>query len=210
MTKKILVAATLLMAISASAGPLGNQHNRHLRCLRKADPQGQMNVQQTLSALVNKCGFNPGMSAQSFVGKYARMMPSQCVNGGHIDLARLAQQHSRSFNRAQLNQLRKVQSIIRTRSLTDASRTLNQMHRRAQSQFRSSSREDQAVLAAMDIGAASAKFWAREGRQSFTFAKWWQVVLGDVAGGVVGGIFGGGVGAVGLGTACSKLVADKT
>lgn len=38
-------------------------------------------------------------------------------------------------------------------------------------------------------------------------AKWWQVVLADVAGGIVGGVFGGGVGAVGLGTACSGAVA---
>lgn len=210
MTKKFMVAAILLLALSASARQIGQDHNRLLDCLLRQDPHGQMGVAQTLQTLVDRCRFNPGMSTGEFVKKYSRLVPRAILTGGDIDLARLAQKHSRNFTQQQLNQLRKVQSIIRTRPLMDAARTLKQMHRNESSRLRAQSNESQAVLAAMDIGASSAKFWAQKSQNSYTLAKWWQVVLGDVAGGVVGGIFGGGVGAVGLGTACSKLVAEKT
>jgi hypothetical protein len=68
---------------------------------------------------------------------------------------------------------------------------------------------DISVLAALDIGARASLYWGAQntGNPGALKAKWWQVVLGDVAGGIVGGIFGGGVGAVGLGSACSGYVA---
>lgn len=73
---------------------------------------------------------------------------------------------------------------------------------------------DLAVLAGLSTARHSLHYWTVENPweqggepQAAKKAKWWQVVLADVAGGIVGGIFGGATGAVGLGTACSGAVA---
>jgi hypothetical protein len=70
-----------------------------------------------------------------------------------------------------------------------------------------------AVLAGVSIAQASLAYWSdiwlnEDATFSANGPKWWQVVAADVAGGIVGGVFGGGVGAVGLGTAASKIVGD--
>lgn len=73
---------------------------------------------------------------------------------------------------------------------------------------------DTAVWAALSIAANSIVYWEEHFDPSDDVVasaagpKWWQVAAADVAGGIVGGVFGGGVGAVGLGTAASKIVAD--
>ena len=71
-----------------------------------------------------------------------------------------------------------------------------------------------AVLAGIAIAKKSLGYWSdiwldEDAAEPFASGpKWWQVVTADVAGGIVGGIFGGGAGAVGLGTAASKVVGD--
>lgn len=73
---------------------------------------------------------------------------------------------------------------------------------------------DTAVWAALSIAGNSIAYWedafdpSDDVVASASGPKWWQVAAADVAGGIVGGVFGGGVGAVGLGTAASKIVAD--
>lgn len=207
--KRFTTIAALMAAFSLSAAQLGQQHNKHLDCLRRADPSGGASATETLRMLVDRCGFRPGMPTRQFVAQYARLIPREIISGAPINLSAVARQHAQSFTREHFSVLNRIQNVIETKTLKEASRTLGRMHAHAKSQFRSRSQADTAVLAALDIGASSARYWDRErdGSGGHQRAKWWQVVLGDVAGGIVGGVFGGGVGAVGLGTACSKLVA---
>lgn len=214
MKKNSFVYALLLstcFAFSSQAGTAGAQHNRLLDCMRRLDPQNRMNVQQVFESLVTRCRFNPGMPTGEWLRQFVPLVPRQLQGGtAGASLAEMLAPYESKFNSQQMGFLRKANEILSGQSGDAVARQLAQLYRDA-SQALGSSQLDQAVVNGLDIGASSAMYWGGGHRPSPTDptmqVKWWHVVAADVAGGIVGGVFGGGVGAVGLGVGCSKLVA---
>lgn len=210
--RRSLLAAA--MAFVGFAGPahaagnpmdsVGEQHNAFLACLLKNDPDGRMDP---FHVIIDVCGLEAGASGDEFSKVYSPLIPSN-------PLAPLAEQIApvrREFSDAQYAYLAKMEEILSTQTPEQAAKSLDALESSA---VRSLKREnaDLAVLSGLATARHSLQFWTG-GTSGGTppvamKAKWWQVVLGDVAGGIVGGIFGAGVGAVGLGTACSAAVAN--
>jgi hypothetical protein len=210
--RRSLLAAA--MAFVGFAGPahaannpmdfVGKQHNTTLDCLLKNDPYGELNP---FAVIIDRCMFEAGATSAEFSKVYTPLIPND-------PLAPLAEQIApvlREFSDDQYAYLAKLEVILSTQTPEEATLSLDELESSA---VRSLKREnaDLAVLSGLATARHSLRFWTggtSEGTPPVALkAKWWQVVLGDVAGGIVGGIFGAGVGAVGLGTACSAAVAN--
>jgi len=198
-----LLAVLFAGAASAqikSANPMnyvGEQHNAYLACLQKVNADGKSNP---LEALVDQCGFKPEQPADEFIQEYTELMPENLL----APLSQMLAPHRKAFNDRQYSVALEIERVLSTQSPEQAARSLADLENKA---VQSLGREtaDLAVLSGVATARHSLIFWTQSPPQAR--AKWWQVVLADVAGGIVGGVFGGGVGAVGLGTACSGAVA---
>jgi hypothetical protein len=202
-------AVTLLVVLSAgvasaqSSNPMnyvGEQHNAYLGCLQSVDPTGKSNP---LEVLVKDCGFESEQPADEFIKEYSELMPADQL----APLSAKLEPYRREFNDKQYAFALEIERILSTQSPDQAARSLDVLEANA---VKSLGREkaDLAVLSGVSTARFSLRFWQSNPPAPQAKAKWWQVVLGDVAGGIVGGIFGGGIGAVGLGTACSQAVAS--
>ncbi|XXF77954.1 hypothetical protein P2318_33620 [Myxococcaceae bacterium GXIMD 01537] len=223
---RLFLTAGALVAGAASAqenpmNAVGEQHNGMLACLMAEDPS---NKENPFAVLVERCGFKPETSNEEFIETYSQLVPE---NLG-APLSQVLKPYRGHFNDIQFSYLLKVDSILASQDPQRAAESLARLEADA---VKTLGREpsDLAVLSGLSTARYSTCIWGDGGcTPSWPFpwprpkprwpdyggfekqakAKWWQVVLGDVAGGIVGGIFGGGVGAVGLGAACSKAVAS--
>jgi hypothetical protein len=199
----VLVVLFAGVASAQSSNPMnyvGEQHNAYLGCLQKVDPEGKSNP---LEVLVKSCGFESEQPADEFIQEYSALMPADLLAPMSVKL----EPYRREFNDKQYALALEIERILSTQSPDQAAKSLDALEAKA---VVSLGREntDLAVLSGVSTARFSLRFWQSSGSPVPAKAKWWHVVLGDVAGGIVGGIFGGGVGAVGLGTACSKAVAS--
>lgn len=203
--RSALTVLVLFSASVASAGGInpmesvGEQHNLYLGCLQTLDPKGERNA---FEVLVKDCGFEAGMPAGEFVETYSQLMPRDL----EAPLDVMLKDVRGKFTAEQYSYLSRIESVLSSQSPEEAARALEALEAEAVSSLGGKA-EDLAVLGGLATARYSLSFWQKNPPVAMK-AKWWQVVLGDVAGGVVGGIFGGGVGAVGLGTACSQAVAS--
>ncbi|XXF77909.1 hypothetical protein P2318_33390 [Myxococcaceae bacterium GXIMD 01537] len=208
----LLGAAVALAGFAAPAHAAGNpmayvgeQHNSILACIIENDPVG---FEDPFYIIIDICLFNAGVPSAEFSKAYSPLIPRN-------PLAPLAEQIAparEAFSDAQYAYISKIESILSTQSPEQAAKSLDALETQAVRSLKRGE-ADLAVLSGLATARSSLKFWtAGDGTGTpppqAAKAKWWQVVLGDVAGGIVGGIFGGGVGAVGLGTACSAAVAN--
>ncbi len=217
--KKLLFSLILLLgsASAVNAGEFGEAHNRYLDCLRKTLPRGPVAARDIMSALLNNCRYTPpSANASNFVETYGRLLESTMRSLQAGGLTAVLNSYSDRFTAMHMGYLNQIESIVKAQNPREAITTLNRLHAEATRQFRSNPNSpnrgtvnsDVAVLAAIDIAASSIQYWERNApaNEMRMMVKWWQVVLADVAGGIVGGVFGAGVGAVGLGGACSAAV----
>eukprot|EP01147_Barroeca_monosierra_P011276 gene11276-3316_t len=198
----------------------GRLHNQYLACLRKITVK---NPSETLKALSGICNFDHSTvnsDLSQFINRYSRLaqyvLKASSINGA-LKLANifLSEEHI-SFIQA-------LDDVLSDKnSPQQAVRQLIDLEAKAVLAFGSSeSPENTSLYCGLSIARASLHYWLQDflevepvpnrdnaDRPKRAKPKWWQVVAADCAGGIVGGIFGGGVGAVGLGTACSKIVAD--
>lgn len=190
---------------------IGAAHNALLACLREADPQGLVSP---FALMVDACPL-AGAGAETLNG-FEREFDTKFGTADAI-VRRWIEAWSEQFDDdtysvAQRRYLLELGEMIHALDEGfDSNRALfglQLLERRALSELVADG--DAPVLMGLNIAVASFSYW-----NDVDFVppaagppKWWQVTLADVAGGVVGGIFGGGVGAVGLGTAASKIVGD--
>lgn len=150
-----------------------------------------------------------------------------------MSLVQLLEPYAEYLTCANFETAAEIQSILEAGDdgLGNVVRELGMLYLRTRRRSGGRTEGDLAMLNGIDIARFSSRFWLKDaglignepgkkGKKKFQQqqqqerkkkkkrkAKWWQIVVADVAGGVVGGIFGGAVGAVGLGTAASQIVA---
>lgn len=214
-TRRTLTAAAAAVLALAGTGAqaagnpyeyVGEQHNIILACILENDPYGKMDPFYTI---IDICLFDAGMSSKEFSAQYTPLMPADLT----VSLDEMLKPYRESFNDTQYAFLSETERILSTQDPKQAAVSLDELETKAVETLSGKEPGDVAVLAGLSTARHSLQFWTGATtspvRQSMSQAKakWWQVVLADVAGGIVGGVFGGGVGAVGLGTACSGAVA---
>jgi hypothetical protein len=202
-TVLVVLCAGVASAESNPMESVGEQHNLYLGCLQKVDPDGKSNP---LEVLVKNCGFESEQPAEEFIKQYSALMPEDHL----APLSAKLEPYRREFNDRQYAFALEIERILSTQTPEESAKSLAALEAKAVVSL-GREKADLAVLSGMSTARFSLAFWQSNSEDPKPRkAKWWQVVLGDVAGGIVGGIFGGGVGAVGLGTACSQAVASLT
>ncbi|MGZ3458814.1 MAG: hypothetical protein ACXU86_09970 [Archangium sp.] len=200
--RAVIVLAALFSGAAFAQNPMdyvGQQHNEYLGCLERVNPDASRNP---LEVLVTDCGFQPEQPADEFIQEYTALMPEDQLAPLSVKL----EPYRAEFNDQQYGFALEIENILSTQTPDEADKALEALEANA---VESLGREkaDLAVLSGLSTARYSLRFWQANPPAQAKKAKWWQVVLGDVAGGIVGGVFGGGVGAVGLGAACSNAVA---
>lgn len=210
--KRLMVCMFLMGSIGGIAGNIGEAHNSYLDCFEASLPDGKASLLDLLDTLVQNCHFIPNeYDYAEFITNYSLLGESTIANFEEGGLDAVIAPYRRRLGPNHLEYLFILEDIlVESISFQEAFDRLSSLYDDAVSKLCGRSNADIAVLAAIDIAASSSLYWGprEDGASQRTLkAKWWQVVLADVAGGVVGGLFGGGAGAVGLGSACSGFVA---
>jgi hypothetical protein len=215
MFKHIIHSLGLVLLLSGPASAsvpgtinYGEQHNAYLDCFFKVLPAGQKSIIDLLDALVQSCGYQVDDYAE-FITNYSILAQNTLNDLNNGGLSAVIAPYIRRFPILHQQYIQEIEMILNAGlDYFDAYVRLEALYYEASALLCGQSDIDISVLAALDIGAHASLYWGPQnaGNPGALKAKWWQVVLGDVAGGIVGGIFGGGVGAVGLGSACSGYV----
>ena len=187
----------------------GDQHNRLVLCV-KSQSTRNLTIERVMRIAATQCGLDKSIlrMTQSLVD----LAPPSCQNPSSDEpgIEELADDRRYGLSDQHLRWLTTMEGILQNNRPSDAIKKLEQLQKQAKRSLNMDDVHEAAVFMGLDIALHSARLWTRGPIQLPFLAKWGQVVLGDAVGGVVGGIFGGGVGAVGLGTACSTLIAEKT
>ncbi len=199
---------TVLISLPGYSDQYGEAHNKYLSCFNEVLPGGRASILDVLDALVVNCGY-PVQDYAAFISDYSFLAENTLLNLQDGGIERVIAPYARKLKQTHKDFLISIEKIlVNTDSFKEAYQNLEDLYKQASDKL-CGSQADIATLAAIDIAAHSALYWGpqAESKAVTMKAKWWQVVLADAAGGVVGGLFGGGVGAVGLGSACSGYVA---
>lgn len=191
------------------AGGWGQAHNAYLICFDNVFQGRSPSIIDLLDALVQNCQY-PAADYAEFMTNYSLLAESTLSNLEMGGLSAVVAPYKRRLGPLHRDYLAKIELILdNSLDFNFAYQQLEALYQDAQQHFCTNTKSDIAVLAAIDIAANSTLYWGPRDSTSPSplKSKWWQVVVADVAGGVVGGLFGGGVGAVGLGSACSGYVA---
>ena len=198
----------LLGATSAQAGNpmerVGIEHNVYLGCLMRET--SDQNI-PALARLVDECGLRVGMSTDAFVAHYQPQLNQNYDDSVVLQVAR----YRSSFTPEQFAYFEQIDRIFS--SAGDEAQIQSQLARlesHAIANLGSKSRAEQAVFAALSTAQYSLQFWSERGGDAprVQKAKWWQIVLSDLAGAAVGTLLGGPVLGGGLAATCSAGAAS--
>lgn len=210
--KWFLMSLAVGYSVTSGAAEIGAAHNRYLDCLRRSFSMPQSSIHVLLKTLISRCHYEPPLrSGDEFLKLYADLGEQILRDSLREGLEKAIAPYITQFNDVHLAYLQEIENIVKNQPSLEAAHSLDMLYRKAvkelcpQSLSAVCANPDIAVLAGIDIGASSSRYW--KDYSPLLKVKWWHIVLGDVAGGIVGGLFGGGVGAVGLGSACSAAVA---
>ncbi|MBX3726773.1 MAG: hypothetical protein KF823_12755 [Xanthomonadales bacterium] len=226
---KNLLASTLvagLLALGSAPGaaqaqgnPLdhvGIEHNVYLACLMH---NGATQGVQPLVAVVNICGFDPGMSTAAFVERYedfAQIDPYAGAVQGMLP-------YREAFTDAEFAWFAQIDNVLETApDFATADAAFAQLEAAAVAQLRLGTPPQQSILAGLSVARHSLRFWSARERtsgsgtddsaaSSLRLRPIWKVLLvvgADLVGGAGGTLIGGpGLGGV-LGAASSGGAAD--
>jgi hypothetical protein len=203
----------------AQTNPLdrvGIEHNVYLGCVMHI---GATEGLEPLVALVEICGYNPGMSTDEFVQRYAAFAQVDVYAGPVQGMM----PYRAEFTDQQFAYFERIEHILAT--ATDAvggDTALAREEASAVAQLRSGSRADQSVLAALSTARHSLRFWnAREqarakrtrddGSAQTKLRPFWAVMLvvgADLLGAAGGTLIGGPAAGAIIGAASSGGAAD--
>jgi hypothetical protein len=206
MKSAISLSAALFAILGVSNVQAGNpmehvgiEHNVYLGCLMRANSDQSI---PALARIVDECGLRVGTSTEEFVAYYQPLL-----NSNYDDS--VVQQVARYRSLFTLEQFAYLEQIDRIFAMSrDESEILSQLARlesHAIANLGTKSRAEQAVFAGLSTAQYSLKFWAERNADSVSAkrAKWWQIVLSDLAGAVVGTALGGPALGGGLAATCS-------
>ncbi len=206
MKTAISLSAALFTLLSASSVQAGNpmervgiEHNVYLGCLMREN--SNQNI-PALARLVDECGLRVGMSTDAFVALY---QPQLNQNYDDSVIRQVARYRS-EFTAEQFAYFEQIDRIFSTASNEEEIQSqLARLESHAIANLGSKSRAEQAVFAGLSTAQYSLQFWTERGGDAprAQKAKWWQIVLSDLAGAVVGTLLGGPVLGGGLAATCS-------
>lgn len=213
MKSALSLSAALIAILGVSNVQAGNpmehigiEHNVYLGCLMRAN--SDQNI-PALARVVDECGLRVGTSTEEFVAYYQPRLNSNYDDSVVQQVAR----YRSLFTAEQFAYFEQIDRIFATASNeTEILSQLARLESHAIATLGTKSRAEQAVFAGLTTAQYSLKFWAERNGDAprLMKAKWWQIVLSDLAGAVVGTALGGPVLGGGLAATCSAGAAmDK-
>lgn len=203
----VLLSCTALPAFAAE-NPMdhfGVQHNLYLRCLHDIGA----NVDNSLALLVDKCGYDPGVSREKFIEGAQPIIEMDPT----LPLAeRLAPFRSR-YTAYEFSFYERIDGVVRkAQSLEEAEVMFAELEREALANLDAKRSSGANVLAGLSIARHSLRYWteyAARGETASRKRKWWHwvvIVVADVAGGVAAAETV--VGAIGAAAGASEAAND--
>lgn len=211
MKTAISLTAALIALVGANPVQAGNpmervgiEHNVYLGCLMR--PKTDHDI-PALARVVDECGLRVGTSTEEFVAQYQPLMNS---NYGDSVVGQVARYRS-LFTAEQFAYFEQIDRIFASANNEEEIKSqLARLESHAIANLGSKSRAEQAVFAGLSTAQYSLEFWTERHSELPSKAKWWQIVLSDLAGAVVGTALGGPALGGGLAATCSAGAAmDK-
>ncbi len=179
---------------------VGIEHNRYADCLLK---QQAATESELVRILVERCGFDPGMTVEQFEERYLAVLDER--SSGDIGLVESLGQYRSRFSAAELSLLAEADAVLQQEtSVAEAQLRLETIERKAVQTLDADTRSGQAVLAGIATARYSLNFWADAvGDAGISARNLWPLVRPDIEGGVIGLELGGPWGAVFVGAVFS-------
>lgn len=199
-----IAALSLIVWLSparAAENPLehvGVQHNAYLACVMEQDTaQGT----SPLRTLVERCGFDAGMSADELVHKYDFMVGAH-VGVGVTEGAAPYRDYFIDYEFSFVTRMDAILSLAADKATTDS--LLAALEDEAVSRLNDRTRSGQSLLASISTARHSVSYWAEHPEGDDVQQRFpWDIVGADLLGALGGTLIGGPVMGTAIGVACS-------
>lgn len=199
-----IAALSLIAWVSparAAENPLehvGIQHNAYLACVMEQDTtQGT----SPLRTLVERCGFDAGMSADELVRKYDFMVGAH-VGVGVAEGASPYREYFSDYEFSFVTRMDAILSLDADKATTDS--LLAALEDEAVSRLNAGTRSGQALLASISTARHSVNYWAEHAEGGDVEQRFpWDIVGADLLGALGGTLIGGPIMGTAIGVACS-------
>lgn len=211
----VALACATASDASAAENPqqrVGIEHNVYLDCLMRS---GGGTLETALRAVVERCGFDPGTSVDTFVATYTRLLDAE----PYLDVTQRMTPYRDLYTDAQFEYFARIDAALASAATAaEADRALAALEQEAVARFPGRDAAEASLLALLSTARHSLAYWSASGAMpqsaggGFGTAKlkWWHKVLivvgADAAGAGIGLLFGGPVGAGAVGAGASTGV----
>jgi hypothetical protein len=205
---KIAVLSMFVWGSSAHAAenPLdyvGIQHNAYLACVMDQDV---LPGTSPLRTLVERCGFDAGMSADELVRKYDFMVAAH-VGVGVTEGAVPYRDHFSDYEFSFVTRMDAILSLDADQATTDS--LLAALEDEAVSRLNPRTRSGQALLASISTARHSVNYWAEHSEGGDVEQRFpWNIVGADLLGALGGTLIGGPIMGTAIGVACSMSAGE--
>ncbi|GAB3351891.1 hypothetical protein [Lysobacter tyrosinilyticus] len=199
-----LLAGLLAVPAFAAENPMDNagiQHNLYLGCLQDIGADST----NSLALLVDKCGYNPGISRDEFIKQGQPIIDMDPMQ----PLAEKMSPYRDRYSAYEFSFFERIDGVVHTaKDLPQAEAMFAELEAEAIQRVDAKTHSGANVLAGLSTARHSLRYWTEYAGKSDATGKrrpWWHwVVIGvaDVAGGVLGAETGPG--AIGTAAAASS------
>jgi hypothetical protein len=208
----VMIAALSLCAWGASAhaaenpmGRVGIEHNAYLACVMQAGVPADTSP---LATLVEHCGFDPGMSVDDLVQKYAFMVEAH-VGVGVAEGAAAYRDYFTEYEFSFITRIDSILALDADERTTDA--LLAGLEDEAVIRLNSTSRSGQALLAAISTARHSVRYRVVQSDGGSAGQRFpWDIVGADLLGALGGTLIGGPLMGTAIGVACSAAAGERS
>lgn len=161
---------------------VGVLHNAYLGCLQKTGGS----IEDSLIRLVEKCGFDPGMSADAFVKAYQPVIEMDPT----IPLAEKMLPYRKRYSAYEFSYFERMDSIfISATDFNEADKMLAKLENEAVANIDPATSNGANILASLSVARHSLRYWSEYSvnteNGSTARRRWWQwalIIVGDCAG----------------------------
>ena len=193
-----LLAGLLAVPAFAAENPMdhaGVQHNLYLGCLHDIGADST----NSLALLVDKCGYNPGMSREEFIKQGQPIIDMDPMQ----PLAEKMSPYRDRYSAYEFSFFERIDGVVRTaKDLPQAEAMFAELEAEAIERLDPKTKNGATVLSGLSIGRHSLRYWTKYGSTTDRRRPWWQWVIVGVAD-VAGGVIGSGAASIGTASAAS-------